>query len=1032
MSDVPRVFISSTLEDLGPFREKAREAVDRLGWHAILCDNWAASGNPPLATCLQKVEPADVVVVIVAHRHGWTPPDQPSGEHKSITRLECEHARVLGKEVIPFIVDDDADWPPELTEEYAMRRAKGEQRKAVTAQVMRNLDALDDFKAWLDAHCHRKGYASPDQLATQVLHALTEWGQRRGVGQQGPTKESVRARYLDWLRSDCEQVMLLGLDLKDSQNVRLGQVYVPAVTPHRKRQTSPIARERAERTNAAPAAAAGAAPVVIDLDFDFDPPPPATAARTNEDMKIGDEIDLDSPDLLLHHLGEASIYVPGAPGAGKSTFCRWAALVTAANGIPEHRIGCPDEFGETLPEGLQGRLPLLCRLREWAGERACVVGTGRWSRHQLETSLAGWIDAKRPGGLTAEVFLSELEAGRCLLILDGVDEVPDRIERDLPRSNLLSGLADALPHWHAAGNRVLLTSRPYGVEPEQRRLLALEPTDLSELPGPLQSTFIERWYAAADPARATEKAAGLIAHLDERPDLTELRANPMLLTALCVRYDEGQRLPRDFYRLYDAVVSQVLYKRYDTETERDLVRTRLAAVALAMHRGPGHRPRTTPEAEVGIEEVDEALAALLTSDRTTEHGSADIAARREDLLSSSGLLLPRSDRRAGFYHLSFQEFLAAVRLRQIRANVPALLARHAATPAWRRTLMFLFCAIAERESPEAAVEDFACLLDALQPERLNADPNPALLLADCLQVAHGRGWNLASFAGPLRAACEHALHHLPPPPRAHLWSTLGRLGFDDRPGVGVKHGLPDIAWCDVPAGEFLFGEKLERRRLPAFRIARYPITHAQYQCFIDDGGYAESAWWEGLARIEPARPAWNIANHPRDTVSWSEAVAFCRWLTVRMRAARLLAEHQQIRLPTEEEWEKAARGTDGRVYPWGAEYVAGYSNIIDRQASIYLGQTVAVGTYPHDVSPNGANDMAGQVQEWTSKLDDEDTHESPEPTRTGFTNLCGGWWCGDSDEARASMRQTNWPSEKYVGFGFRVCCSPSITLVSVR
>lgn len=85
----------------------------------------------------------------------------------------------------------------------------------------------------------------------------------------------------------------------------------------------------------------------------------------------------------------------------------------------------------------------------------------------------------------------------------------------------------------------MLTSRPYGLDDADRHSLNLPQAELGELPQPLQETFIRRWYAAADPPRAEEKASGLIAHLGGRPDLAELRANPMLLTALCVKYDEG-------------------------------------------------------------------------------------------------------------------------------------------------------------------------------------------------------------------------------------------------------------------------------------------------------------------------------------------------------------------------------------------------------------------------------------------------------------------------------------------------------------
>lgn len=532
----PKVFVSSTLEDLLPYRDAARDAVLRLGWVPLMYEYWAAGGNPPLATCLEKVDPADVLIVIVAHRHGWTSSDQEPGEHKSITRLECERARHNGKQVIPFFVDKSAAWDRKLDEAYCITEAKPPDIAQVAAEVARNVAALGDFKTWLESVATHKTFFNEDQLGGRVYEALTEWGKKQGIAATGPTSASIRASYLDWLRRTCETVELLGLDLKDSQNVRLGQVYVPAVT----------ARKEG---------------IVVDR------------ARMHIQQQH---------DLLLHRLGEESLYVPGAPGSGKSTFCRWVALAVVSGAVPSHAIAAPEQFQEQLPEMLKQRFPLLFRLREWAGHPKCLAGNGHWTRKELEDALCCWLAATQPGGLSAEVFCEELAAGRCLLILDGVDEVPEKIGLNLPRLNLLTGLADALPQWRKAGNRVLLTSRPYGLESAQRQQLALEQAELAELPGELQHTFIRRWYAAADPAHAGEKADGLIAHLDQRDDLGELRRNPMLLTALCVKYDEGKRLPNDFYRLYEAVVNQVLYKALP-----DRERARRRAQAACRHRaGP--------------------------------------------------------------------------------------------------------------------------------------------------------------------------------------------------------------------------------------------------------------------------------------------------------------------------------------------------------------------------------------------------------------------------------------------------------------
>jgi formylglycine-generating enzyme required for sulfatase activity len=980
--DTPKVFISSTLEDLEAFREKAQAAILRLNWQPINCGYWAASGNPPLVTCLEKVDDADVVLAIVAHRHGWTPPDQPNDEHKSITRLECERANLKnGIEVIPLFVDEKAPWDAKLTETHRINEAPPEKIAEIATEVGRNVASLRDFKAWLDTIGTRVLFASPEQLETEVLHALGEWAKRQGITDSGASNASVRACYLDWLRRECESVELLGLDLKESQNVRLDRVYVPAVTP-------PKATDEAQKRE-----------------------------RSWEERQ---------PDLLLDRLGEESLYVPGAPGAGKSTFCRWLALVVAGKTVPSHLVGVPEAFEEKLPEGLRDRFPVLCRLRDWAGQEQCLKGNGRWTRAQLEQSLCCWIEATQPGGLTPEVFREELAAGHCLLILDGVDEVPEVIDKHLPRRNLLTGLADALKTWLPAGNRILLTSRPYGLDDADRRRLDLAVAPLGELPEPLQTTFIRRWYAVVDPPRAQEKSAGLIAHLDGRPELTELRRNPMLLTALCVKYDEGQRLPQDVYKLYEAVTAQVLHKRYPSERQHDRPRVRLAAVALGMHRGPADRPRKTPDAEASYEEVDDILRDLTRSDRVTEGGALDHAEAREDLLSNSGLLLPRANRRAAFYHLSFQEFLAASRLKYIREDPAQVLARHASVKDWRRTLTFLFCAFAD-ESPQAAIDAFATLETHLDPDRLKAEP--LLLLCDCLEVAHARGWNLKErYFEKLRYACEHALAHLSPPERAHLWRTLGQLDWDDRSGVGLKDGLPDIAWTEeiLPELSFLYGDAREPMRLDhPFRIAIYPITNAQYQCFSDDKGYELDEWWQGLAdRPDPARPRWDYPNHPRETVSWYEATAFCRWLTERLREKGRLKEGWMARLPTEQEWERAARGADGREFPWGKEFQSGYANIDEtwgEEGPYHVGQTTAAGIYPQGASPTDALDMAGNVWEWCfNPYDPEDT------SADGPRVLRGGSWDGYRDLARCAFRY--WGNPGYRGglIGFRVCCAPPI------
>ena len=125
--------------------------------------------------------------------------------------------------------------------------------------------------------------------------------------------------------------------------------------------------------------------------------------------------------------------------------------------------------------------------------------------------------------------------------------------------------------------------------------------------------------------------------------------------------------------------------------------------------------------------------------------------------------------------------------------------------------------------------------------------------------------------------------------------------------------------------------------MDAFELARTPVTNAQYERFVAEAGATAPPHW-------PAP-----ADHPVTFVDWHEAAAFCAWAGGR--------------LPTEAEWEKAARGTDGRTYPWGDEEDESRAAV---GAGIKHGSTSPVGSHPDGASPYGLLDMAGNVWEWTS------------------------------------------------------------------
>lgn len=208
--------------------------------------------------------------------------------------------------------------------------------------------------------------------------------------------------------------------------------------------------------------------------------------------------------------------------------------------------------------------------------------------------------------------------------------------------------------------------------------------------------------------------------------------------------------------------------------------------------------------------------------------------------------------------------------------------------------------------------------------------------------------------------------------RAAIGRALGLIGGDARPGVCLigDNGLPVVEWCEIPAGKFYMGEDNSKREedLPFFRISKYLITNAHYEAFIKDGGYTDkwrrcwtkSGWEQKGDRMAPEdySETHNLPNHPRVGVNWYETVAFCNWLNIRLRNENRLPEGLEIRLPTEMEWEKAARGIDGRCFPWGNTFDDNKCNVINIES------TTAVGIFPDGSSPFGVMDMIGNAWKW--------------------------------------------------------------------
>jgi formylglycine-generating enzyme required for sulfatase activity len=247
------------------------------------------------------------------------------------------------------------------------------------------------------------------------------------------------------------------------------------------------------------------------------------------------------------------------------------------------------------------------------------------------------------------------------------------------------------------------------------------------------------------------------------------------------------------------------------------------------------------------------------------------------------------------------------------------------------------------------------------------------------------------------------------------------LGFAVHAAGPTRYIVPPV--CAVAAGSFVMGSDLardpesrdaerpqHRATLPAYRIARYPVTVAEYACAVDAGALRQPPSGE-LYPIE-----WDAQllrpDHPAVCVCWHDALAYAAWL------AHLTA--QPWRLATEVEWEGAARGADARIYPWGDAWDAERANTRDGGP----GRTTPVGSYPEGAGPSGAVDLAGNVWEWTSSLyfaypyaagDGRERHDGH-----GFRVLRGGSWNYPAQGARTARRGNADPSTVRGSMGFRL------------
>ncbi|MBN2171595.1 MAG: SUMF1/EgtB/PvdO family nonheme iron enzyme [Candidatus Krumholzibacteriota bacterium] len=685
-------------------------------------------------------------------------------------------------------------------------------------------------------------------------------------------------------------------------------------------------------------------------------------------------------ELLQKHDG---LVVLGDPGAGKTTFVKFLALRLA--------------LGEGEALGLGRRLPVLLPLSAYAN--ALAEGDVR-----LDDFVAAYFRNQGSDLPLAEMLDEALVGGRALVLLDGLDEVK---EASL-RHTVVERVVDFYALHRRQGNQFVLTSRVVGYRAVRPTAEGLGECTLVDFEDGEIEDFVARWTAALERQALGEGAAAQADAARERRELVEairrnegvrqLAANPLLLTILALMKRQGVALPERRVELYEQYVRTLLssWNRArglgrPPSRDLDVVQTVriLAPLALWMHEeSPG----------VGLVKREDLRRRLEAVYRERGEADPEVAARRflADVREHAGLLLERGPGQYGFIHLTFEEYLAAVAIAlagqgDCRPIVDAL-SRRVGDPAWREVSLLTVPYLGIIQQLDSVAGEVVEALVAEAP----GEPGAAAALAGQAVLDAGESGVPPASRGRVVEALVRAMQGagVAPTLRREAGLLLGRLGW--RPD--------DLdAWIEIPPGPFRYGDGKERREIDhRYWIGKYPVTNLQYARFVEDGGYrrrdlwgeAGWAWREKEGREQPGYwedPQWNNPIFPVVRVSWYEAEAYGKWLTG--QRAVPLPEGYVARLPTEEEWERAVRGADGREYPWGGDFDFARANVAEK---LFEGiRTTAVCTYPQGVGPEGLWDGAGNVWEWTASM-----WEPGSSSRV----VRGGSWVDDLRVARCAYR----------------------------
>jgi len=708
------------------------------------------------------------------------------------------------------------------------------------------------------------------------------------------------------------------------------------------------------------------------------------------------------------------ILIEGEPGAGKTTFLRLVACMHARDAVGQ---SCPGKESWRLTYlGLETKkpaLPVFLRLAALAPLLEKEAGRDDRSRllDLLQSDLAG---AALVDAFDREAWQKVLAAGEAWLLLDGLDEVDD-LEL---RRRVFSIVRDAKEEWKAP---MVVASRPFQTEAMVEmgfHVATVEPFRSQEI-----ATFLEYWSVALhhqDPVLALRgRAESYRERLEEailaRPKVRALARNPVMLTCLCVVHWNRGDLPDVLSRVYEAVIRWLLHSRSSLRQERfgvdpDFAERSLAA--LALHgMGSGMGSAQGKQSLLSMSDAVKVLGPVFERAFPAKSATARRDLAQRWLLfecESSGVVEEVAGGGLRFWHLTFQEFLAALDLaRMEREEWWELLSPQLSRAQWR-------------ETSELFV---TCLYDLGRAERVD------WFLDQLLGPLQGTGGLrleartvglIGRFLQPLRRCGYQPVGSLQATYDAALGRTLAIFTVAGAKEVPVKDRIAAAEALGQGGDPRLRPEKMGENFLTvgetSWRLGKYPVTVEEYLRFVDSRGYEERRWWSAGGWSQKKEEGWFepddwetqllTQNRPVVLVSWWEAEAYCHWLQEQRGV--------ELRLPTEAEWELAATHPDG-PYPWGAEEPEeDLVNFADKSGKGNVGSATPVGIYPRGDGRYGHCDLGGNVWEWCL---DELNEGKSRPLR-------GGAWWDPAQNLRSAIRDRYRPGRRDVSVGFRVFCAP--------